>query len=159
MNLIKGKELLILLPALLVALGGCSSSDPTEEENLGSFSVALSGGATATFTGDALISINPFVISLGHGTTQAIPMYFGSGATRPGVGTYQVVHGGGAADFRIAVYISPSESYRGVSGTVRILASSDSEITGDVSFSAEENNSSTPATIAVAGSFRAVFPQ
>ncbi|MCB0718009.1 MAG: hypothetical protein KDD65_06160 [Bacteroidetes bacterium] len=152
-------RLLVLMSVALLGLVGCSGNDATQADDLGSFSVAITGSTGTSFSGDALIQFNPFVIALGHGTVEAIPMYFGSGTTQPTAGTYAVDPNGGTSAFRISVYVSPTESYRATSGTITINSSTASEVTGQVAFSAERNNVSTTETINVSGTFRAVVPE
>jgi hypothetical protein len=152
-------KLLLLLPALLLVLSGCSSSDPAEEPDLGSFTATLTGDVNQVLSGDAGLSVGArFIVSLGNGSVGSIPMYFGA-ITRPPAGTYQVVHNGGASDWAVAVYISPTQSYTGTSGTVKILSSTDALVTGELSFTAVRANNSSGDTIQVTGTFRAVAPQ
>ncbi len=159
MHQVRTRKLLALIPALLLCVAGCSSSDPSDEmDDFGSFSVTLSGSASASFSGDATAyASSVFTIALGNGTTQAIPLRFGS-ASRPAIGSYDVVDdGSGATEWSAAVYITPTEQFEGITGTVEIMSSSETEISGNVNFTAEARNPRTTATINVVGSFRSVM--
>jgi hypothetical protein len=158
--------------AAAMLLAACSGSDSTGPEQGGSYSAAVSGDLTATISGPAYFGSETsngetvFAVVLGSNTSPHLVVLASSAATRPGVGTYDVVglvSGEGETGWSALHMVGQGNqlvgSFLGVSGTVTITESTAQRVRGTFEYAAEGfiggSTENTEASISVTGEFNA----
>jgi hypothetical protein len=156
------RRLLVLSATFALACGGEDPADPDDGGNneLGSFSVTVSGAVSSTFTGPAYFTSTPqgftVILTAAPGTVAGIGVTRVTGG-RPATGTHTLGSPTGSGQIWGSGFVgNTNNSFVSSSGSLVLTGSTAQELTGNVQFQGNGTFNGVPGVVTVTATFRAV---